>query len=105
MVEVQASGLSCAKALGIARQVAAQVAKSGSVDIPDVSGMALSTTSCTGCGGTKTQVILTFPSGARLTISIRGGKLGGFGGNLTPQPLPTPNAPSPGGSGSGPITV
>jgi hypothetical protein len=106
VVKVDASGVSCAKAIAVARKVASQVAKNGSVDIPDVTGFELATETCTGCGGTTTQVILSYRSGAKLTISIRGDKVGQIQ-NPTPipQPLPTPSLPTPGTAGSGPITV
>ena len=104
VVKVEASSLSCAKARAVARLVAGQLAKGGSIDVPKVAGFSMSSTTCTGCGGTTTQVTLTYSSGARVTISIRGGKLGSLGSPV-PQPLPTPSLPSPGTSGSGPITV
>lgn len=106
VVKVQASGLSCTKAIVVARKVASQVAKSGSVSVPGVAEFAISTEMCTGCGGTTTQVVLSYPSGAKLTISIRGGKVRQIE-NPTPipSPLPTPSLPSPGSSSSGPITV
>ena len=106
VIEVRAAGLSCTKALGIARTVASQVAKTGNVDVQGVSSFAVSSSTCTGCGGTKTQVVLSYPSGAKLTISIRGGKSGSIQSPTPiPQPLPAPALPSPGSSGSGPITV
>jgi hypothetical protein len=103
VTEVQADGMSCTNALTVAREVAADVVNNRAVSVPGVSGFAMSTDSCIGCGGTTTKVGLTYASGAKLTISIRGGS---SGVTINPGPtLPTPSIPSPGSGGSGPITV
>jgi hypothetical protein len=103
ITEVQTDGMSCTKAVAVARKVAADVVNNRAVSVPGVSGFAMSTDSCIGCGGTTTKVGLTYASGAKLTISIRGG---GSGITINPGPtLPTPSIPSPGSGGSGPITV
>jgi len=73
------------------------------VSVPGVAGFEMSTESCTGCGGTTTSVALSYPSGGKVTISIRGAG----GGTVTPAPtpLPSPELPGPGGSGSAPFTI
>lgn len=101
--KVQASGLSCAKALAVAGKVANEVGHNRALTVPGVADFAMSTETCTGCGGTTTEISLGYPSGGKVTISIRGAS----GGSVTPVPtVPEPQLPAPsGGSGSGPITV
>jgi hypothetical protein len=94
LVRVQAVGLSCTRARSVARTVASQLHRRGAVDIPGVAGFAMSTETCTGCGST-TQVSVSYPSGAKVTVSLKG--LAGTLPSPTPVPAPTPlPLPSPG---------
>jgi hypothetical protein len=92
VTRLQAVHGSCAKARSVARTVASQLGKSGTVNIPGVAGFALSTQTCTSCG-TTTQVTLSWPSGMKVVVSLRGGNAGS-------EPPPAQQAP-----GSGPPTT
>ena len=85
-----AEGLSCEKARSIAQQVAKQVAKGKSIDVPGTSGLSFSTKiTCTAGCKTLTQVGLAFARG-KVTVTLTGGKggsfsFGGSGGGRSPD--------------------
>jgi hypothetical protein len=86
IVRLSVSGVSCTKARSIARSVAGDLHRNGSIDVPGVAGFSMSTETCTGCA-TTTQISLSFPTGAQLTISLR--RAGGTSAPSSPTPTPT----------------
>ena len=82
IVGLRATGLTCARARGIARTIAADVIAGKAVSLSGVTSYSESQTQCTGCAST-TRIVLAYPHG-RLTISISGGgaseSTGAFGG-------------------------
>jgi hypothetical protein len=86
LLRLTADGLSCTKARTAARQVAEQVIHNKSISVPGVLGFGISTQTCTGCAPT-TQITLTYSSGGKLTVSLRGPRSGKSG------PSPTPSSP------------
>ncbi len=85
VVRIEAQRLSCTKARAVARQVAQQVIHNKSVSVPGVMGFAMSTQMCPGCAPT-TEISLTYSSGVKLTVSLRGPG----GGKSAPSPSPSP---------------
>jgi hypothetical protein len=99
LVRVQAVGLSCARARSLARTVASQLHRDGTIEIPGVAGFSMSTQTCTGCGST-TQVSLSYPSGAKVTLSLKDARPASAPTpGATPAPLPLPSP------GPGPLTI
>jgi hypothetical protein len=92
ITRLQATHASCTKARSVARRVASQLGKGGTVHVPGVAGFAMATQSCSGCG-TTTRVTLTWPSGMEIVVSLRTGSTG----SLNPPPQQAP--------GSGPPTT
>jgi hypothetical protein len=70
VVSLRTSGVPCSKARTVAQQVADELMQGRPVSISGVEGLALATTSCTGCT-TTTQVALSYPNG-KITISLGG---------------------------------
>jgi hypothetical protein len=85
LVRLTADGLSCTKARAAARQVAEQVIHNKAVSVPGVLGFGISTQTCSGCAPT-TQISLTYSSGGKLTVSLRGPG----SGKSVPSPTPSP---------------
>jgi hypothetical protein len=71
VVGLRVTGLTCARARGIARTVAGDVIAGKPVTLSGVMSYSESQTQCTGCAST-TQIVLAYPHG-KLTISISGG--------------------------------
>jgi hypothetical protein len=71
VVGLRVTGLTCARARGIARTVAGDVIAGKPVVLSGVTSYSESQTQCTGCAST-TQIVLAYPDG-KLTISISGG--------------------------------
>jgi hypothetical protein len=98
VVRITTEGLSCTKARAVAREVAQQVIHNKAVSVAGVMGFGMSTQTCPGCTPT-TEISLTYSTGGKLTVSLRGPG----SGKSAPSPSPTP---IPGlGSGSGTIIV
>ncbi|MEI8105191.1 MAG: hypothetical protein WCH31_05025 [Actinomycetes bacterium] len=93
VVSVQAQALSCQKARAVATQVASQLIHGKPISVPGVNGFGMSTQTCTGCAP-RTEVSLTYPSGAKVTIVVTGP-----GRSSSPAPAPGSN------SGSGTVTL
>jgi hypothetical protein len=74
VVGLRVTGLTCAKARGIARTVAGDVIAGKPVSLSGVTSYSESQTQCSGCAST-TQIALAYPRG-KLTISIRGASAG-----------------------------
>jgi len=85
LVRITAEGLSCTKARAVAREVAQQVIHNKPVGVPGVMGFGMSTQTCTGCTPT-TEISLTYSSGGKLTVSLRGPG----SGKSVPSPNPAP---------------
>jgi len=85
LVRLSADGLSCTKARAAARQVAEQVIHNKAISVPGVMGFGISTQTCSGCAPT-TQISLTYSSGGKLTVSLRGPG----SGKSVPSPTPSP---------------
>jgi len=105
VLRVNVRGLSCAKAVSVAREVASDLAAGRAITLPGTTGLDLvSTTSCASCAP-RTEVSIDYPGGA-VTLSIRGASgvasaqiptTPGFPFPITPTiPLPAnPFSPSP----------
>ena len=87
VVSLRTSGVPCATARTVAQQVADDLMHGRPVSISGVQGLALATTSCTGCA-TTTQVTLSYPNG-KITVSLGG------------KPCASPSAVT----GSGPLVT
>jgi hypothetical protein len=102
-VLINAQGISCSKARAVARQVAQQVIHNKSISVPGVvASVAMSTQMCTGCAPT-TEISLTYASGDKVTVSLRGPGVGKS--TPLPSPLPSPSPHPTPGPGPGVITV
>jgi len=86
IVRLAVSGLSCAKARSIARSVASDLHRNGDIDVPGVAGLSMSTETCTGCA-TTTEISLSYPSGGKVTISLRSAR--GKAAPSSPAPAPS----------------
>src|SRR5262249_31581617 len=83
IVALRVTGLTCARARGIARTIAGDVIAGKPVSLSGVTSYSESQSQCTGCAST-TQIVLAYPRG-KLTISISDGgggsvSTGPFGG-------------------------
>ena len=85
VVRITPAGISCTKARATALQVAQQVIHNKAVSVPGVMGFGIATQTCTGCAPT-TEISLTYSSGGKLTVSLRGPG----GGKSVPSPGPSP---------------
>jgi hypothetical protein len=94
VVALSTSGFTCAKARGLARQLAKSLLTTGTIDVSNAS-VAMSTELCTGCVP-RTTISLTLSNG-RLTVSLTGSASAGA---TTPEVPAVPATPSGGGSGS-----
>jgi hypothetical protein len=83
IVGLRVTGLTCARARGIARTIAGDVIAGKPVSLSGVTSYSESQSQCTGCAST-TRIVLAYPHG-RLTVSISDGgggsvSTGPFGG-------------------------
>jgi hypothetical protein len=83
IVGLSVTGLTCAKARGIARTIAGDVIARKPVSLSGVTSYSESQTQCTGCAS-STRIVLPYPHG-KLTLSLSGGgggsaSTGPFGG-------------------------
>lgn len=109
VVRLDAEGVSCSRAAGVARQVVADLAGGKPVSVNGAEGIDIvSSSACGGCAS-ETQLSLTYPAGV-VTIEVRGALPGSSGtGQLPSTPFPqfpdfpfpqVPTIPFPNGSGS-----
>jgi len=90
VVKLRVQGIRCTKARSVALQVAEDLFHNRSVALSGISGIGISSMSCTGCTP-STQVSISYPDG-QMTVSLRGGAGSSPGG-----PTPPPGGTSPGG--------
>jgi hypothetical protein len=94
VVGLSAQGVSCAKATGVARRIARDLATGTSITLAGVSGIDVaSSTPCANCA-TQTDVSLSYPAGS-VNVSLKGAtKLSASGSSAVPTPsLPFPRIP------------
>jgi hypothetical protein len=68
VVTLEATGLTCAVARGVARRLAQDVLRGATIRFPRASSLSVSQQTCSGCSS-KTQVAVSFPRGS-LRVSL-----------------------------------
>ena len=94
VVGLSARGVSCAKAAGVARQVARSLATGNSLNLAGAAGVAIATmTPCAKCA-TQTHVSIGYPAGT-IKMTLKGAaKLAGRAAAVIPFPnIPFPKIP------------
>jgi hypothetical protein len=70
LVGLEATKLSCTKALSLTRTIVKELQANGVVTLPDSTTFTMSTSSCTGCG-TTTEIAFSFSSGGKVALALR----------------------------------